>query len=313
MKIFKWFLIVFLVGVLIFLGYLGTSIYQFSQNIYKENLSDRFENVKNKDVAFTPPIWNGEEPINVLLVGGDARGLKKGEIPRSDTMMVASIDPKSGKSAIFSILRDTYVKIPGFKSDRINVAITLGGPKLAMQTVSEYLGIPIQYYVYTDFQGFINAVNALGGVEIDVEKRMQYSSKADGPLYDINLQPGLQRLYGQEALQYVRFRHDAQSDFARTERQRKFMKALGEQLEKGTSILKLPKVLNNVSPYVETNMEFGPLLHFARLAYAVDTTKLQSEQIPPMPLLKETNKNGAAVIEADADALKKHVQEVFAR
>lgn len=119
-------------------------------------------------------------------MGVDGRGVKKGEVPRSDTMLVASLDPVKKKFYVFSILRDTYVDIPDHGTQRINAAITYG-PNTAMQTVSDLLGIPIQYYVYTDFQGFIKLVDAVGGVDYEVEKDMRYTTKADGPEYDIDL------------------------------------------------------------------------------------------------------------------------------
>lgn len=146
-----------------------------------------FQNAETVDVDTPePPKWEGTEPVNILLMGVDARGVKKGEIPRSDTMLVASLDPVKKKISVFSILRDTYVPIPDHGEKRINTAI-IYGPNTAMQTVSDLLGIPIQYYVYTDFQGFIKLVDAVGGVDYEVEKDMVYKTVADGPEYDIDL------------------------------------------------------------------------------------------------------------------------------
>lgn len=101
-------------------------------------------------------------------------------------MLVASLDPVTKKAYLFSILRDTYTNIPDYGKERINTAIT-HGPNTAMKAVSDLLGIPIQYYVYTDFQGFIELVDAVGGVDFYVEKDMRYTSKADNHEYDIDL------------------------------------------------------------------------------------------------------------------------------
>lgn len=101
-------------------------------------------------------------------------------------MMVVSLDPLTKKINLFSILRDTYVNIDGYGKERINTAIT-HGPNAAMQAAGDLLGIPVQYYVYTDFQGFIKLVDAVGGVDFDVEKDMHYTSKADNNEYDIDL------------------------------------------------------------------------------------------------------------------------------
>src|SRR5690606_30360374 len=95
-----------------------------------------------------PPEWEGTERVNILLLGGDARGLKKGQVARSDSMLVVSVDPITKKAHLLSVLRDTYTDIPGHGKDRINTAITIGGPNLAMQTIGELLGLEIQYYVY---------------------------------------------------------------------------------------------------------------------------------------------------------------------
>lgn len=105
-------------------------------------------------------------------------------------MMVVSLDPLTKKINLFSILRDTYVNIDGYGKERINTAIT-HGPNAAMQAAGDLLGIPVQYYVYTDFQGFIKLVDAVGGVDFDVEKDMHYTSKADNNEYDIDLKKGI--------------------------------------------------------------------------------------------------------------------------
>ncbi len=312
-KAVKWLIIVLFAAVLVYMAYFSYSVYRFSININSDSLSDRFQGMKEQAVNFQPPEWDGNSRVNVLVMGGDARGLKKGEIPRSDTLLVASIDPSTKKGVLFSVMRDTWVAIPGHGHDRVNTALSIGGPKLAMETVGNLLGIPIQYYVYTDFQGFIALVNSLGGVPIEVEKDMNYVDNADGNRFDIHLKKGLQNLNGEQALQYVRFRHDARSDFARTERQRTFLKALADQLRTTTGIMKLPQMLTVVSPYVETNMEFSQLLQLTSLAYQAKDDTITGIQIPPMTLLKETTKRGAAVLDADPEQLKSFVQEAFSK
>lgn len=272
-----------------------------------------FQNAETVDVDTPePPKWEGTEPVNILLMGVDARGVKKGEIPRSDTMLVASLDPVKNKISVFSILRDTYVTIANNDNDkdRINTAI-IHGPNTAMQTVSDLLGIPIQYYVYTDFQGFIKLVDAVGGVDYEVEKDMVYKTIADGPEYDIDLKQGFQHLDGNMALQYVRFRHDATSDFTRTERQRGFIKAVADKLISTTSIIKLPNILSQVTPYIKTNMSVNDMWKLATVGY--DSSMSGSEQIPPMDLLQEkTTSGGSAVIGiSNEDKLKEFVQDTL--
>ncbi|MOA07985.1 Regulatory protein MsrR [compost metagenome] len=224
-------------------------------------------------------------------------------------MLVASIDPVSKKGYLFSIMRDTYTKIPDHGSDRINTAIT-HGPNTAMKAVSDLLGIPIQYYVYTDFQGFIELVDAVDGVDFYVEKDMKYTSKADNHEYDIDLKKGFQHLDGTTALQYVRFRHDAMSDYSRTERQRNFLTAVAEKMKSTTSIMKLPSILEKMNPYIDTNLSVEDMWKLATIGYSSQMNS--SEQIPPMQLLVEKNIGGSEVLGVrDEDDLKTYVQEVF--
>lgn len=292
------------------ISYYGLSLYNSMNSFNKASDKSRFGNftpVKNQE----PPKWEGKERVNILLLGGDERGLRKNETPRSDSIIVASIDPVTKKAQLFSILRDTYVEIPGHKNNRINVALSLGGPELAMKTVSNLLGIPIQYYLYTDFQGFIAVVDAVNGIDIDVEKNMDYTDSADDHVYDIHLKKGLQHLDGNTALQYVRFRHDALSDFTRTERQRKFLTALAAKMQSTTSILKLPQILSSLDPYIETNLSVTDMLKLASLGYDSKASGITTAQLPPNELIQDKRINGASVLTADEEDLKQYVQDQF--
>jgi LCP family protein required for cell wall assembly len=316
MKVFKRVLLLAVLLLIVAAGYYTYSFYNFAHNISMKSTekgtsifsSDTIQGYKKDNPA---PKWEGKQRVNVLLLGGDSRGLKQNELPRSDSVMVASIDPVTKKAQLFSILRDTYVKIPGNGEDRINTAITLGGPNLAMKTVSDLLGIPIQYYVYTDFKGFIALVDAVGGIDLDVEKAMVYQDSEDDHIYDINLKKGMQHLNGNTALQYVRFRHDALSDFTRTERQRKFMQAVAQKLQTTTSLVKLPIILNAMDPYIETNLSVTDMLKLGTLGFEVKTDGIVSSQLPPNELLVERNVRGADVISVNKDKLQLFIKNVF--
>lgn len=291
--------------------YYFTSVVNELQDLNKDGEDSPFYNVEKVDQEITPepPKWEGKEPVNILLMGVDARGLTEGEIPRSDTMLVASLNPVSKKISLFSLLRDTYTDIPGYGRDRINTAIT-HGPNVAMQAAGDLLGIPIQYYIYTDFQGFIELVDAVGGVDFEVEKDMKYTSKADNHEYDIDLKKGMQHLDGEKALMYVRFRHDALSDFSRTERQRELLKAIADKMQTTTSIAKLPSILNGINPYIDTNLTLNDMWKLASVGY--QSSMQGSEQVPPMKLLVEERIGGAAVLTVrDQDELKSYVQEIL--
>lgn len=256
------------------------------------------------------PRWEGRERVNILLLGGDSRGMGENEKPRADTMMIVSIDPVTKKAHLLSVLRDTYGTIPGYGNDRLNAALAYGGPDLAMRTIADLTGLEIQFYVYTDFQGFIALIDKLGGIEFEVEKRMYYKDSHDDPMYHIDLQPGLQVLDGQTALAYVRFRQDLLSDYTRTERQRNFLSALAGKLKSTWSLLRLPALLDSVKPHVETNLGLDEMLKLAALGLEVDTKTIASVQLPPMDLLREEIIHDMSVITVrDEEALRAYILE----
>lgn len=313
-------LLVFIViaAVLALIGYYSYTVIQFANKIHSAPGESRFDSISNltqtgnskqPSNTYIPPKWEGKERVNILLLGADSRGIIKNERPRSDTLMIASIDPITKKAVLFSILRDTYVPIPGRGEDKINAALAWGGPSLAVQTVSDYIGLPIQYYVYTDFQGFKALIDAIGGIEFEVEKDMKYSDSFDGPEFDIDLKQGLQILDGKKALQYVRFRHDALSDYSRTERQRNLLKAVAEKLQKGTSLIRLPKILSAIDPYIETNMTITQMLKLGSLGFEAKVQEVEGVQLPPPQLLREQTIRGASVITANAASLRNFVTE----
>ncbi|MNP39772.1 Regulatory protein MsrR [compost metagenome] len=139
---------------------------------------------------------------------------------------------------------------------------------------------------------------------------MKYTSKADNHEYDIDLKKGFQHLDGTTALQYVRFRHDAMSDYSRTERQRNFLTAVAEKMKTTTSIMKLPSILEKMNPYIDTNLSVEDMWKLATIGYSSQMSA--SEQIPPMELLVEKNIGGSDVLGVrDEDELKAYVQDVF--
>lgn len=312
----KWVFISVFVLLLAGAGYFTYVFLNFANHIQNHPESPKFKGLTAKQQGsvgnnFAPPKWEGNQRVNVLILGGDSRGLKKNEVPRSDSIMIASIDPTTKKAYLFSILRDTFVKIPGQGEERINAAYAIGGPNLAMKTVSDLLGVPIQYYVATDFKGFIALVDAIGGIDLDVEKDMKYSDGEDGHEYDINLKKGMQHLDGKTALQYVRFRHDAMSDFARTERQRKFLQAVAQKMQTTGSLIRLPKILNSIDPYIDTNLTAMDMLKLGSLAYEAKAEGMVSEQIPPADLLMEKRVGGADVLSVNREKLQAYLKTLF--
>ncbi|MFS0558495.1 LCP family protein [Brevibacillus sp. 179-C9.3 HS] len=310
MRIWKRVLLLLLVVMAATAGYYGYSFYQFAQNIQEPNIAPP-PSGGNSTKAAEIPEWDGKERVNILLMGVDRRGMKNNGLPRSDSMMLVSIDPTGKRYDMFSILRDTYVDIPGKGSSRINSAIVEGGPELAMETVSQFTGLPVDRYVITDFEGFKALIDAIGGVEIDVEKNMYYHDPTDKGEYDINLKKGLQTLDGDKALQYVRFRHDATSDYTRTERQRKLMSAVANQMKNGTTLIQLPTILKEVTPYIQTNISSVDMLKLSALGLKLDTLQPGNYQLPPMGMFRESNRAGSVLI-PDVDQVQSFIQEKMA-
>ncbi|MGB9858315.1 MAG: LCP family protein [Moorellaceae bacterium] len=211
-------------------------------------------------------------PRAVLLIGVDAR--KENEPSRSDTIMLAFLDEASRRVDILSIPRDTYVRIPGHGPDKINAAHALGGPELLMDTINSFLGSRVNKYVEVDFSGFEKIVDTLGGVYIDVDKRMYY------PEEGINLKPGYQHLNGHDALSYVRFRNDPEGDITRIGRQQKFLKAMLDQVLRLSTIPKIPRLVSDLAKYVQTNLSTKEMLSLALFLKDVDSSKITGHLVP---------------------------------
>ena len=294
-------------------GYYGYALYDFGKEIQKNGQDSPFQYYyqKKRKPVYVPPEWKGKERVNILLLGGDSRGTGEHVVPRADTILIASIDPLTKKAHLFSVLRDTYVNIPGHGPGRINSSLSLGGPDLAMKTVSDLTGLPIQYYFFVDFEGFIRLVDAIGGIEYYVEKDMKYTDITDGEEYQIDLKQGWQHLNGNEALQYVRFRHDALSDYSRTERQRRFLTAVASKLKSTYSLMRLPATLHKIAPYIETNMSLNKMLELGSLGYSIDPSTVQGVQLPPHELLREEVIHGAAILAVNPQQLKAYVQDTL--
>ena len=188
---------------------------------------------------------------NSVVLGVDGR--EKDDDPgRSDTLFVVMFDPKSKNVSLLSIPRDTRVRIPGHGWDKINHAYAFGGHKLTQQTTEELLGIQVNNYVMVDFSGFEGLIDAIGGIDIDVEKDMYY----EDPYADlvIDIKHGYQHLDGKRAGEYVRFRKDELGDIGRVQRQQKFMKAAAAQIFNIDTVTKIPALFSTVDRHVETDM-----------------------------------------------------------
>jgi LCP family protein required for cell wall assembly len=175
---------------------------------------------------------NGGEPENILILGSDKRAGVQEDSGRSDTTMLLRLDPDRNAIAVMSIPRDLKTEIPGYGTGKFNEAYAYGGPKLTLQTVKQLTGLPINHVVNVDFLGFVRAVDAIGCVYVDVDRRYFHSNEglsASEQYAEINVEPGYQLLCGKKALQYVRYRH-TDTDLVRSSRQQDFISAARQRI-----------------------------------------------------------------------------------
>lgn len=197
----------------------------------------------------------------------------------SDAMLLIRFDPATQKVAVLSIPRDSRVNIQGVGTTKINFANYAGGASLSAQTVSQVLGdIPIDRYIRFNVSGFGKLVDALGGVDIYVPKKLKYQDDSQH-LY-INLNAGQQKLNGNKAVQYMRYRHDDLGDIGRVQRQQAFFRAFIDQKLKPESITKFPEILAIIKDNIDTNLSVEEVLALAGYTSKVDRKSIQMHMAP---------------------------------
>lgn len=197
-----------------------------------------------------------KEHFTVLIIGMDNR---PGEVmSNTDTLIVASLDQKNKKMVLLSIPRDTQVFVNS-KKEKVNAIARLRkGPISTQEYIQELIATSIDGYVLTNFQGFKNIVDSLGGITINVEKDMYYDTGDEQDRF-INLKKGSQRLNGTQALQYARFRNDELADISRASRQQEVIKAIVAEATTPRNIPKLPIIIPKVYQAIETNLNLGQI------------------------------------------------------
>ena len=215
--------------------------------------------------------------VNILVMGVDERS---DDVGRSDTMFVVTVDTGTKEVSLLSIPRDTRVKIPGYGWDKINHAYAEGGHKLSKRAVEDLLGIPLDYYAIINFAAFNKIVDAVGGVTIDVEKRMYYEDPYDNLLID--LKPGLQKMDGRTAIKYVRYR-DEEGDIGRIERQQKFVKAMLSEASSPFILPRIPGIIREVNSALDTDMTTAEMLNLAKLLSDASKAGLKADMVPGKP------------------------------
>lgn len=245
-----------------------------------EKLAKSNENKEHADFAL--PF--GLRRQNILFLGVDASGnpndLWTGT--RTDTIILINIDPRSKSVNALSIPRDSKVYLPKDNGvNKINAAHAIGGIEMTKRTVEDTLGVHIDRYIMVHDDAVKAIVDAMGGVDIYIEKPMRYHDYS-GNLH-INFNKGNQHLNGQQAVEYLRFRHDALGDIGRTQRQQWLLRSLLTQLKNPSIITKIPEIISVAKKYVKTDMSFYEMSQYAGLAKHIDMDKIEISMLPGAP------------------------------
>lgn len=250
--------------------------YQQLMDSMKETLAEDYEgtilgedqNVEWGSDAEAEIIENSEDVINILLIGQDRRSADEGR-QRSDVIILCTINKPMKTLTITSFMRDMYVQIPGYQDNRINVPYVLGGMDLLDRTLATNFGVQVDGNVEVDFYGFIDIINLMGGVDMELTAaeanymNLNYSWDVDdGSNKNWNLTEGMNHLNGSQALCYARMRYVGNGDFDRTARQRKVLSALMDKA-KELSISELNLLLQYALPLITTDMENSEIMGYA--------------------------------------------------
>ncbi|MEY8756883.1 LCP family protein [Peribacillus frigoritolerans] len=247
-----------------------------------------------------------------LLIGVDTRGEQKS---RSDAIILAKYFPEQEKLKLASIMRDSYVKIPGNKSgyNKINAAYYYGGRELLKKTIQENFDVKVDHVAVIDFQGFVKMVDLLApeGVAVNVDQEI---------IDDMSIQASVGKnvLHGEEILKYVRFRHDDESDFGRVERQQEVMVQLKtafiNQISSFEGMAALPSIIEQGLSYLDTDIGLKTIMEMGPKAVFHTPDTVETLRVPVEGSFKdEIYPQSGAVLEMDCTENKKALQEFFAK
>lgn len=297
--------------ILLLAAFVGYKIYKSYNKVLVKNMGSSAIGLKSDVVEPEKLKGEGDGRINILLLGvGDAGHAGEN---LSDTMIVASYDPATKDTAMLSIPRDMYVRIAGNGYSKINNAHAFGeqykqgdGPELAKKTVSEFLGIPIHYYVRTDFSALKQAVDLVGGVDVKIPEDLtdpEYPcEKNENIACGFSIMAGEQHFNGSAALKYARCRKgDCGDDYGRAKRQQDILVALREKANSQnllTNPLKINEMINIVKNNVRTDLAVWEIERLSTILKEIDPNLINSKVIDnkTTQLVVDSNLDGASVV-----------------
>ena len=259
----------------VFLATVGASYYVFH---------GLFESARPSAADGTAGIADEKEPenktINFLLLGVDERS---GDVGRSDTIMMLSVNLATKRIGLVSVPRDSRVDIIKYGSTKVNHAYAYGDITLAKQTIEKLLNVKADHYFVINFASFKKIIDLLDGVDLDVEKDMYYRDDYDGENgLVIDLKKGQQHLDGEKAIEYVRYR-DEEGDIGRVKRQQKFLNAVLTKFTSPSTVLKIPSIIKEVRNSIETDMSFADMVEYLSLLKNGKDYKTTAFMVPGSP------------------------------
>ncbi|MEG1256968.1 LCP family protein [Clostridium sp.] len=272
---------------------------------YGLSLINKLDNVKvdKKDLAISSKDefeeYDGYKSIkNIALYGIDA---EEGTAGRSDSIMIATIDPTHNKVKVTSIMRDSYVNIDGHGMDKINHAYAFGGPTLALKTLNENFGLNVDSFVSVNFSSLPEIIDLLGGVSIDItDEEVPHITGVNSA--------GPTVLTGSQALEYSRIRYASGGDYERTHRHRNVLSAVFNKAL-SSPVSSYPSMLNNLLPLVQTNLNTSDFLSLATKAAGVGTGTLEQERFPRDGFCEGQSINGVYYLTFDIETTKKQMKD----
>ncbi|MCC6300232.1 MAG: LCP family protein [Anaerolineales bacterium] len=271
-----------------------------------------------------PPAWDGASRITVLILGLDARDTDT-SAPRSDTMILLTIDPLTKTAGMLSIPRDMWVNIPGFGYSRINTAYSSGegnklpggGPELARKTVEQFIGVPVQYYAQVDFNTFVQFIDRIGGIDIYNDEKLRLDPIGPGQKIILTC-CGMRHLSGEKALAYARHRKGDDGDFGRARRQQKVIIGIRDKALDPANfpslIAQADDFYNEFSAGIRTNMPLETAIQLAALAKDIPVSSIEQGLIDPSMVAFDNVILGgqdAAIMKPLPDKIRELRDEIF--
>lgn len=307
-KIFSILAILFIISIIGFFSFKEF----FWNDIYQEridltdysstNSATKSDIVKNNPITKTKntSIFNlKQEPFTMALFGLDANNLDYG---RSDTIMIVAVNPLKKEVSLLSIPRDLRVMIPGHGHDKITHAYNYGAGS-SINTIENLLDIKIDYYATINLNGFKDLVDALGGIDVDVEKTLTFKDRLTKSVF--TLEKGRQKLNGTQALNYARFRKDAEGDFGRNRRQKQVVSEIIEQSKDFRNIPKIKEMFKVLGKNIKTDVDLKTAIKFALNLKDIGKENVSTIEMKAYP----TSLSGISYVGVDDAELNKVKQE----